>query len=275
MQDRVDITIEDQIAHVRMVRADKMNALDNKMMKALIDAGERLKDEAGLRAIVLSGEGRAFCAGLDMSNFSATADAGQTGEKPARRPLTDRTHGLANEPQKAACVWREIGVPVIAAAQGFALGGGFQVFMGADMRFAAPGTKFSIMEIKWGLVPDMGTTHVMARLAREDILKELAMTGRIFEADEALDIGFLTRIHDDPVAHALDVAHQIAARNPEAVRGIKRLYNEPADRHLPETLLLESEIQDAIIGGPNQIEAVMAEMEKREARFDDVASAAE
>lgn len=275
MQERVDITIENQIAHVRMVRSDKMNALDNDMMKALIAAGERLKDEAGLRAIVLSGEGRAFCAGLDMGNFSATADKADSDEKLTRKPLVERTHGQANMPQKVACIWREIGVPVIAAAHGFTLGGGFQIFMGADIRFAAPGTKFSIMEIKWGLVPDMGTTHVMARLAREDILKELAMTGRIFEADEALDIGFLTRIHDDPVAHALDVAQQIAARNPEAIRGIKRLYNEPADRHLRETLILESEIQDEIIGGPNQIEAVMAEMEKREARFDDVASAAE
>lgn len=275
MQDRVDITIEDQIAHVRMVRSDKMNALDNDMMEALIAAGERLKNENGLRAIVMSGEGRAFCAGLDMGNFSAAADNSDDGKKPARKPLIERTHGLANKPQKVACIWREIGVPVIAAAQGFALGGGFQIFMGADMRFAAPGTKFSIMEIKWGLVPDMGTTHVMARLAREDILKELAMTGRIFEANEAMDIGFLTRIHDDPVAHAMDVARQIAARNPEAIRGIKRLYNEPADRHLPETLLLESEIQDTIIGGPNQIEAIMAEMEKRDAQFSDVASAAE
>ena len=132
-----------------------------------------------------------------------------------RKPLTERTHGQANMPQKVACIWREIGVPVIAAAHGFTLGGGFQIFMGADIRFAAPGTKFSIMEIKWGLVPDMGTTHVMARLAREDILKELAMTGRIFDADEALEIGFLTRIHDDPVAHAMEVAQQIAARNPK------------------------------------------------------------
>ena len=158
MQKRVDITIENQIAHVRMVRSDKMNALDNDMMEALIAAGERLKNEAGLRAVVLSGEGRAFCAGLDMGNFSATADKAGNAEKVTRKPLTERTHGQANMPQKVACVWREIGVPVIAAAQGFTLGGGFQIFMGADIRFAAPGTKFSIMEIKWGLVPDRGTT---------------------------------------------------------------------------------------------------------------------
>ena len=159
-------------------------------------------------------------------------------------------------------------MPVIAAAQGFALGGGFQVFMGADMRYAAPGTKFSIMESRWGLVPDMGTTHVMTRVAREDIVKELALTARIFEADEAYEHGFLTRICDNPVEAALDTAAAIATRNPDAVRGTKRLFNEPADRFVGETLLLESVIQDDIIGTPNQIEAVKAELEGRPADYD-------
>ena len=271
MENRIDISVENHVAHVKMVRGDKMNALDADMMDGLIEAGEQVKSMAGLRAVVLSGEGKAFCAGLDMGNFAKMAGGGGAGvtEGDSRQKLADRTHGLANRPQKVAFTWREVEVPVIAAAQGFALGGGFQLFMGADIRYAAPGTKFSIMESRWGLVPDMGTTHVMTRVAREDIVKELALTARIFEADEAYEHGFLTRIYDNPVDAALDTAAAIATRNPEAVRGTKRLFNEPADRFVADTLMLESVIQDDIIGYPNQIEAVKAELEGRAAVYDD------
>ncbi len=271
MENRIDISVENHVAHVKMVRGDKMNALDADMMDGLIEAGEQVKSMAGLRAVVLSGEGKAFCAGLDMGNFAKMAGGDGAGvtEGDSRQKLADRTHGLANRPQKVAFTWREVEVPVIAAAQGFALGGGFQLFMGADIRYAAPGTKFSIMESRWGLVPDMGTTHVMTRVAREDIVKELALTARIFEADEAYEHGFLTRIYDNPVDAALDTAAAIATRNPEAVRGTKRLFNEPADRFVADTLMLESVIQDDIIGYPNQIEAVKAELEGRAAVYDD------
>ncbi len=274
METRIDFNVENHIAHVHLIRADKMNALDSDMMDALIEAGERIKSDPSIRVAVISGEGRAFCAGLDMANFAQMADGGGAGVTDAdagkRRTLAERTHGLANRAQKVAFTWREMPVPVIAAAQGFALGGGFQVFMGADIRYAAPETKFSIMEIRWGLVPDMGTTHAMTQVAREDIVKELAMTGRIFEADEAYEYGFLTRICDDPIAAAMDTAKAIAARNPDAIRGTKQLFNEPADRFIAETLMLESILQDDIIGSANQIEAVKAELEGRAAVFDDV-----
>jgi enoyl-CoA hydratase/carnithine racemase len=254
-----------------MIRADKMNALDAEMMDALIECGERIKADNSIRAVVLSGEGRAFCAGLDMGNFAKMAEGGNAGvtDGEERQKLAVRTHGLANRPQKVAFTWREIEVPVIAAAQGFALGGGFQLFMGADMRYAAPGTKFSIMESRWGLVPDMGTTHVMAQVAREDIVKELAFTARIFEADEAYEHGFLTRITENPIDAAMETATAIAARNPEAIRGTKRLFNEPADRFVADTLMLESVLQDDIIGYPNQIEAVKAELEGRSPVYTD------
>ena len=277
MENRIDISIDNNVAHVKMARGDKMNALDADMMDALIEAGERVKADKSLRAVVISGEGKAFCAGLDMGNFAKMAGSGEAGVTEFdRQKLADRTHGLANRPQKVAFTWREVEVPVIAAAQGFALGGGFQLFMGADMRYAAPGTKFSIMESRWGLIPDMGTTHVMTRVAREDVVKELALTARIFEADEAYEHGFLTRICDNPVEAALDTAAAIATRNPDAVRGTKRLFNEPADRFVADTLLLESVLQDDIIGMPNQIEAVKAELEGRPAVYeDDTAAAAE
>ena len=275
MENRVEISVEGHVAHIKLVRGDKMNALDAEMMDALIEAGERIKSDKSLRAAVISGEGKAFCAGLDMGNFAKMAGSGDAGVTDgARQKLADRTHGLANRPQKVAFTWREVEIPVIAAAQGFALGGGFQLFMGSDIRYAAPGTKFSIMESRWGLVPDMGTTHVMTRVAREDIVKELALTARIFEADEAYEHGFLTRICDNPVEAALETANAIATRNPDAVRGTKRLFNEPADRFVADTLMLESVIQDDIIGYPNQIEAVKAELEGRPAVYDDDKAAA-
>lgn len=268
MENRIDLSVENHLAHVKMIRSDKMNALDADMIDGLIEAGERVKADDSLRAVVLSGEGRAFCAGLDMGNFAAMADKGAAVATDGKRQkLADRTHGIANRPQKVAFTWREVEVPVIAAAQGFAVGGGFQLYMGADIRYAAPGTKFSIMESRWGLVPDMGTTHVMTQVAREDIVKELAFTARVFEADEAYEHGFVTRICDDPVAAALETAAAIAGRNPEAIRGTKRLFNEPADRFIEDTLMLESVIQDDVIGQPNQIEAVKAEMEGRPAVF--------
>ena len=277
MENRIDYSVENHIARVHLIRADKMNALDSEMMDALIEAGERIKADETVRVAVISGEGRAFCAGLDMGNFAKMADNGAadiTDGDSQKQSLATRTHGLANRPQKVAFTWREVPVPVIAAAQGFALGGGFQVFMGADMRYAAPGTKFSIMESRWGLVPDMGTTHVMTRLAREDIVKELAMTARIFEAEEAYEYGFLTRICDDPIAAALETATAIAARNPDAIRATKQLFNEPADRFVADTLMLESELQDDIIGTPNQIEAVQAELEGRAASYADTGTRA-
>lgn len=277
MENRIDLSVENHIAHVKMIRSDKMNALDGDMIDGLIEAGERVKAMKELRAVVLSGEGRAFCAGLDMGNFAAMADNGNAGVTSGKKQsLADRTHGLANRPQKVAFTWREVEVPVIAAAQGFAVGGGFQLYMGADIRYAAPGTKFSIMESRWGLIPDMGTTHVMTQVAREDIVKELAYTARVFEADEAYEHGFVTRICDDPVAAALETATAIAGRNPDAIRGTKRLFNEPADRFIADTLMLESVIQDDIIGHPNQVEAVKAELEGRPAVYDtDKAEAAE
>lgn len=142
MENRIDFKVENNIAHVHLVRGDKMNALDHDMMEALIEAGERLHTDSNIRAAVISGEGKAFCAGLDMGNFAKMAEGSASGvtDGGARQMLAERTHGLANRPQKVAFTWREIKVPVLAAAQGFALGGGFQVFMGADMRYAAPGT---------------------------------------------------------------------------------------------------------------------------------------
>lgn len=278
MEDRIKVSIEDGVADVRLARSEKMNALDTRMFDAIIETGQQLANNPQVRAVVLSGEGRAFCAGLDMGNFAAMADKGSddakadTAKSDKEQSVTEsrlatRTHGIANKPQYAAWVWRELPVPVIVALHGVALGGGFQVALGGDVRYAAPGTKMSVMEIKWGLVPDMAGTQLMRHLARDDVIRELTYTGRIFQAEEAQSLGFVTRVCDDPLAAALETARSIAGRNPDAIRADKKLLNESLYLDTAEGLMLESELQDAIIGKPNQIEAVMAEMEGRAAVY--------
>jgi enoyl-CoA hydratase/carnithine racemase len=266
MNDRVSVSMADGVADVRLVRADKMNALDAAMFEALVETCERLRREKGLRAVVLSGEGRAFCAGLDMGRFSAMNENIAQAE---RRDLTARTHGLANFPQQAVWGWRQLPVPVIAAVQGVAFGGGFQLALGADMRFLAPDARMSIMEIKWGLVPDMAGTPILASLVRDDILRELTYTGRIFSAQEALSYGLATRICDDPRGAALEVALEIAGKSPDAIRAAKRLLNNLSVDPGP-ALLAESVEQMGLMGAPNQLEAVRANLEKRAPRFADV-----
>jgi enoyl-CoA hydratase/carnithine racemase len=267
MNDRVTITIEDGVADVRLVRTDKMNALDDKMFEAIIEAGSRLKDDRRVRAVVLSGEGKAFCAGLDMGNFQRTADAGSDPRPEGR--LIARSHGPANRPQYAAWVWREVPVPVIAAVHGVAFGGGFQVMLGADIRYVAPDTKLSVMEIKWGLVPDMAGTVLMRHLMRDDVIRELTFTGRIFTGEEGAKLGVVTRLSQDPRADALATAREIALKNPDAVRAAKRLLNAAPLASIADALMAESREQTAIAGKPNQIEAVMSQLQKRPPQFKD------
>src|SRR6516165_12296228 len=269
MEQRVLISVSDGIADVRLVRADKMNALDAAMFEALVGATERLSREKGLRAVVLSGEGRAFCAGLDMGRFAAMKETGGHGVPGAEsRDLTVRTHGLANFPQTAVWGWRQLPVPVIAAVHGVAFGGGFQLALGADMRVLGTDARMSIMEIKWGLVPDMAGTPILASLVRDDILRELTYTGRIFSAQEAMAYGLGTRICDDPRTAAFEVAREIAGKSPDAVRAAKRLLNKLSVDPGP-ALLAESTEQQKLIGSSNQTEAVRANIDKRAPRFAD------
>ncbi|MBW7970720.1 crotonase/enoyl-CoA hydratase family protein [Bradyrhizobium sp. BR 10289] len=269
MEERVSISISEGVADVRLVRADKMNALDQAMFEALVAATERLSKEKGVRVVVLSGEGRAFCAGLDMGRFAAMKEKGGNGIPGGEnRDLTKRTHGQANFPQQAVWGWRQLPVPVIAAVHGVAFGGGFQLSLGADMRFLSADARMSIMEIKWGLVPDMAGTPILASLVRDDILRDLTYTGRIFSAQEAMTYGLATRICDDPRASALEVAREIAGKSPDAIRAAKRLLNNLSVDPGP-ALLAESVEQQKLIGSPNQTEAVRSNLEKRAAKYVD------
>ena len=265
MEDRITVDIQGGVADVRLVRIDKMNALDDAMFEALIQTGERLKTEAGVRAVVLSGAGRAFCAGLDMGNFDKMA----SGERKGGTGLveTPRTEGGSNRAQHAVMVWREIPVPVIAAVHGVAFGGGFQLALGADMRFVTPDARMAVMEIKWGLVPDMAGIALLRRLIRDDQARELTYSGRQFTGEEALSLGLATRVCADPYAEALAFARDVASKNPDAIRADKRLMNLADDGDQRAILLAESVEQSALIGSPNQIEAVLSSMQKRAPNF--------
>ena len=183
--DRVTIEIADGVAEVTLNRPDKLNALDPAMFEAIIGAGERLSRTKGLRAVIIAGAGKGFCAGLDKASFAAMA-GGSAGQQFA--DIVARTHGIANAWQQATYVWRMLPVPVIAAIHGVAFGGGFQIALGADIRYVAPDARLVILEIKWGLVPDMGGIVLMRELARSDVIRELAMTGRVFSGEEALHL---------------------------------------------------------------------------------------
>jgi len=268
-EDRISVTLENGVADVRLIRVDKMNALDDAMFSALIETGERLKADPNVRVVVLSGEGRAFCAGLDMGNFGKMA-SGERGSGGSGALVTaDRTEGGSNRAQHAVMVWREIPVPVIAAIHGVAFGGGFQLALGADLRFVTADTRMSVMEIKWGLVPDMAGLVLMRQLARDDVVRELTYSGRQFSGEEAVTLGFATRVCADPRAEALALAADIASKNPHAIRADKRLFEVAAKGDQHATLLAESVEQTALIGSPNQVEAVMANMQKRAPTFAD------
>ena len=260
---RVTTTITNQIAHVQMSRPDKMNALDMEMLESLVAAGEAIAQDKNVRAVVLSGEGKGFCAGLDLMSMAALASSGAT------RDLEERTHNDCNIFQRVSMIWRDLPMPVIAAVHGTSFGGGFQIMLGTDIRVIAPDTKLSIMEVKWGLTPDMGGTVLMAELARADIVRELVYTGRVFSGLEAKEYGFATHLAEAPLTKAMEIAELIAAQSPHSVRVSKALLSAARSNDRSEQLLAEAHAQKELIGGINQKEAVMAGMTKVKAQFTD------
>lgn len=262
MTDRILLSINAGVAEVRLNRPEKMNAIDPTMFEALVTIGQRLMNEADLRAVVLSGEGRAFCAGLDMGSMASLGNHDANADISAGR-LAKRTHGVANLPQYACTVWRDLPVPVLAAVHGVAYGGGLQIALGADVRYVSADTRLSVMEIKWGLVPDMGGMALTRGLVRPDQLRELIYSGRVINGEEACALGLATHVVDDPHAAALAAARDIAQKSPDAIRAGKRLMRVVQDGDTAAILLAESVEQDRLIGGANQREAVLAGMQNR------------
>jgi enoyl-CoA hydratase/carnithine racemase len=278
--DRVTITVADGVAEVVLSRPDKMNALDPRMFASIVAAGDQVAADRSVRAVVLRGEGRSFCAGLDLgamasmgSGSSGGGDgSGGTGDQPdiVGRSLSDRMPGRpSNLPQEAANVWQALPQPVIAALHGHVLGGGLQIALGADIRFATADATLSVMEARWGLLPDMTGPQALIRLCGLDVAKELVFTARRISGAEAHELGLVTHVVDDPVAGARALAAEIAGRNPQAIQGAKELLNLAGTRPLEESLVDESRKMAALMGSPNQVEAVMAEMEGRPPQFSD------
>jgi enoyl-CoA hydratase/carnithine racemase len=264
MSERVRVDVEAGVADVRLCRAEKMNALDPAMFEALAETGQELAGDRSLRAVVLSGEGRAFCAGLDVTSFGAGGIGGSE-----RSPFERSDASPANFAQRAAWVWNEVPVPVIAAVHGVAFGGGLQIALAADIRYVAPDARLSVMEIKWGLIPDMSGSQTLRRLVRLDVAKELTFTGRIVTGAEAVELGLATHLSDTPREAALELAREIAGKSPSAVRAAKQLIDRSGLVGLEEGLRIEEKLQRSLLGKPNQIEAVRANVEKREPEFDD------
>jgi enoyl-CoA hydratase/carnithine racemase len=272
MSDRVSISLDNGIADVRLNRPDKMNALDGALFQGIVDAGEGLKGDRGVRVVVLSGEGRGFCAGLDFSSFQAmagSADGGDGGgEAESVSGGIGQTSGrITHLGQQAAWVWQELEVPVIAAIHGPALGGGLQIALGADIRIVAPDAKLSVLESRWGLIPDMIGTAMLPKLVGLDVAKELTFTGRMVSGTEAVALGLATRVADAPRAAALELAADLVTKSPEALREGKRLLNLSGTRPIAEQFADERKTMGSLIGTPNQVESTMAYFEKRAPNF--------
>jgi enoyl-CoA hydratase/carnithine racemase len=267
VENRVTIEVVDGVADVRMNRADKRNALDNAMFTSLAAAGEYLKTQSEIRAVVLSGDGASFCAGLDFGSFQAMAEGPKT-ESGAKNE-SGMNAGAMSEgrithlAQQVCWVWQEVPVPVIAAVHGHALGGGMQIALGADIRYVHPDTQLSVREVHWGLIPDMTGTLMLSRLVRPDIAKELVFTAKVISGREGFEIGLVTHLSDDPRSDAMVLAREIAGRSPDAVRGAKKLLNLQANDGAAQQFAHEREVIGRLIGQANQVEAVMSHFEKR------------
>lgn len=264
MSDRVTCTVADGVADVRLNRPDKLNALDSAMFAALRDTGESLKAAAGVRAVVLSGEGRGFCAGLDRDSFEVmlAGNYDSSFDRPVER--------LANDVQQSAWVWTELKVPVIAAVHGVALGGGLQIALGADIRIVAPDARLSFLEVQWGIVPDMAGTYLLPRLVGPDRAKELIWSCRWVDGAEAAQIGLATRTSADPLAEALSLARTLAQSSPDSIRASKKLLDDAATATPEDQFRAEELAVRRLIGAPNQVEAVNARLGKRPPKFVEV-----
>jgi enoyl-CoA hydratase/carnithine racemase len=260
--ERVRIDRDGHVATVTLARPEKHNALDRAMFDGISAAIDAVAEDRSIWVVVLSGEGPSFCSGLDFPSFAAA------GSSPDELFLR-REGEPANLAQRVTYGWRALDVPVVAAVHGACFGGGLQIALAADVRIGGADARLSVMEIEYGLIPDMGITQSLPRLVRDDLARELTYTGRIVEAGEATEIGLLTRLADDPLAAARELAHEIAARSPDAVRAAKRLASRWLTASPEEGLALEEELQRGLLGSPNQIAAVTAKLSGEAAEFRD------
>lgn len=267
MSELVTISIENHIADVRLNRPDKLNALSQDMFDAINTMIDRLADESSVRVVVLSGTGKGFCAGLDTSLFASPELTAS--DKDGTSLVVRRKNSISNWAQHICYGWKQLPMPVIAVIHGACIGGGCQLSLGADFRFATPDAKLSIREMYWGLIPDMSVSQTIRDLMPIDKAKELIYTAKIISGEEAGRINLVTRVCDDPMAEAMELAGEIAGKSPHAIRAAKQLLNDAWHGDSADGLLLESALESSLIGRPNNVEAVMANMEQRAPHFSD------
>ncbi|MGK2932436.1 MAG: crotonase/enoyl-CoA hydratase family protein [Solirubrobacterales bacterium] len=265
-EERVKITVEDHVAVVTLKRGDKHNALDGDMFLDIAAAAERLATESGVRAVVLHGDGPSFCSGIDVGWLAGQADGGDMAGE-----FLERDDFGANLFQRVSTAWIEVAVPVISAIHGNCFGGGLQIALGTDIRLTAADAKWSVREVHWGLVPDMGLTASLPRIMPIDKAKELSYTARVVIGEEAAACGLATRVEADPLDAARGLAAEIAGRSPHAVRAVKKLYDTTWDDQGKSALALESALQMELMGSPNQMAAIMAGVTKEPPNFEDPA----
>ncbi|WP_223424651.1 crotonase/enoyl-CoA hydratase family protein [Tateyamaria pelophila] len=259
---RVTVTYENHIAHVRLTRPDKMNAVDQAMIDAVITAGLEVA-ASDARVCVISGEGEGFCAGIDVGGLGA-----MIGKDPVDL-LMPRTlgDGTTNQWQEVAMVWTRVPVPVIAAIHGVCYGAGLQLALGADIRIASPDAKLAVMEMKWGIVPDMGGMVLLPRLVRSDVLRKLTYTATPIPAAQAEAWGLVTELAEDPLAAAMELATTLTTKSPSALRAAKALIAYAETSAHKEVLLEESRVQAELLGKSDQMEVVAATFQKRDPVF--------
>jgi len=249
IKDRVSIRIEHDIAYVTLQRSDKLNALDMPMFEAISAAAKKVSKDKSLRAVIISGSGKAFCSGLDVKSMFQNPLA-------MVKLLIQPGTKAANLAQDVSYLWRKCPIPVIAVTHGKCWGGGFQIALGADFRYSTPDCEFSIMEARWGLIPDMAGSIALRELAPIDVIKELAMTGRVFNGEEAKAMGLVTHVHQDPMAAAEAFVEEIKQRSPDAVASTKQLFTQSWSGTIKQALNWETRLQRKLIGRKNQRVAV-------------------
>lgn len=260
---RIRITSKDYVTHIVLIRSEKMNAMDEEMIDALIGAGAEV-GASDARAVILSGEGDCFCAGIDISGL--TKMIGHDMEK----LILPRTHGNAttNRWQEVVMIWHRLDIPVIASLHGAVFGAGMQLALGADLRFAAPETKLAVMEMKWGIIPDMGGMVLLPRLVREDVMKRLIYTAEPVSAARAAEWGLVTEVAEDPLAAARALALQISQKGPNAIKAAKALCETAYCASAEDVLLAEARAQASLLGQPEQMEVVAAQFGSRPPVFE-------
>jgi enoyl-CoA hydratase/carnithine racemase len=255
--------IENDIATVTLNRPDKKNAMSFDMMAELAETGRTLRETKGLRVVILTGSNQCFCSGIDLTDLMSAVPKMDE----LRAEILNPPEGEAsNRFQAPITVWSTLNAPVIAALEGVVFGAGAQLALGADFRIAAHDVKFAIMEAKWGLIPDMGLSQSLPKLMPADQAMELIMTGRVLDAAEAHSLGLITRLSDDPMAAALDLAETLKTKSPDALAASKKLVNGTWGCG-EAGLKMEAQLQCEIIGRANQMDMVMATMGKREPKF--------